>query len=120
MRYLIEKTGPEFRQYLFNNDLEGKPFSREQFVSTVKAGKYKTRMLGYGSKENFNTNGYYIVNDMYPTLEEEIRRDRKADAVLSKVYEIDNERLFTRRSIMWRNHSIHIFLMRGYHHARKA
>ncbi|GEK60059.1 hypothetical protein CHL76_11750 [Marinococcus halophilus] len=97
MRYLIEKTGPEFRQYLFNNDLEGKPFSREQFVSTVKAGKYKTRMLGYGSKENFNTNGYYIVNDMYPTLEEEIRRDRKADAVLSKVYEIDNERLFTRQ-----------------------
>lgn len=97
MRYLIEKTGPEFRQYLFNNDLEGKPFSREQFISTVKAGKYKTRMLGYGSKEDFNTNGYYIVNDMYPTLEEDVRRDRKAEAVLSKVYEIDNERLFTRQ-----------------------
>lgn len=26
VRYITEKVGPELRQYLFNNDTEGKPF----------------------------------------------------------------------------------------------
>ncbi|MCQ9904376.1 FMN-binding glutamate synthase family protein, partial [Staphylococcus aureus] len=30
VRYFAEKIGPELRQYLFANDTEGKPFSRNQ------------------------------------------------------------------------------------------
>ena len=35
VRYLLEKLGPEFRQYWFDNDTDGKPFSRADFVGLV-------------------------------------------------------------------------------------
>ena len=31
VRYLLEMLGPEFRQYLFDADDEGRPFSRNDF-----------------------------------------------------------------------------------------
>ncbi len=42
LRDLLEHIGPEFRQYLFDGDLEGKPFTREGYRSIVYAGKYMT------------------------------------------------------------------------------
>ncbi|MDA6151405.1 hypothetical protein OSK18_28385, partial [Escherichia coli] len=45
VRYITEKVGPELRQYLFNNDTEGKPFSRKEYQDVVKAGKYKERLI---------------------------------------------------------------------------
>src|SRR5699024_6589713 len=30
-RYFLEQIGPELRQYFFNHDLEGKPFSRKDY-----------------------------------------------------------------------------------------
>ena len=35
LRYLLEHVGPEFRQYLFDADLEGKPYTREGYRSSV-------------------------------------------------------------------------------------
>src|SRR5699024_11746335 len=39
MRYILEKMGPELRQYLFNNNNEGKPFNRGEFEYVYKAAK---------------------------------------------------------------------------------
>jgi glutamate synthase (ferredoxin) len=48
LRYLLEHIGPEFRQYLFDADLEGKPFTREGYRSIVYAGKYMKTLISFG------------------------------------------------------------------------
>ena len=40
LRYLLEHIGPEFRQYLFDTDRGGKPFSRDEYQGIVMSGKY--------------------------------------------------------------------------------
>ncbi len=53
MRYMFEKAGPEVRQYLFNDDNIGKPFSREEYLHMVMPGKYLSSVIGFGSKRDF-------------------------------------------------------------------
>ena len=53
LRYLFEHVGPEFRQYLFDADLEGKPFTREGYRAIVFAGKYMKTLISFGSKRDF-------------------------------------------------------------------
>ncbi|WP_420855413.1 FMN-binding glutamate synthase family protein [Virgibacillus indicus] len=95
-RYIIEKAGPELRQYLFNNDNEGRPFHRREFEFVYKAGKYNDRMMGYGSERNFEEDGFYIANHMFPKQREEMKIDQKPE-VKTKLYKIDNEKLFNRK-----------------------
>ncbi len=59
LRYIFEKIGPELRQYLFSNDNEEQPFSRREYEQTVMSGKYKSRMMGFGSERDFDQPGYY-------------------------------------------------------------
>lgn len=94
-RYVIEKMGPEMRQYLFNNENEGKPFSRREFEFVVVAGKYKNRMIGYGSQRDYDQDGYYIVNDMFPKQREELRIEQEPK-VKTMLYDIKNDGLFSR------------------------
>lgn len=47
-RYFLETIGPELRQYLYNNDTEGKPFSRIEYQTIVKSAKYKRDVVGFG------------------------------------------------------------------------
>ena len=68
VRYLLEHIGPEFRQYLFDADLEGKPFTREGYRAIVFAGKYMKTLISFGSKRDFSKPGWYIRNAMLPTL----------------------------------------------------
>lgn len=96
VRYIVEKMGPELRQYLFNNDNEGKPFSRRQFEFVYKAAKYNDRMLGYGSERDFEKGGYYLVNNMFPTQREDVRIDQRPK-VKTKTYHINDEGLFSRK-----------------------
>ncbi|SFJ76583.1 Glutamate synthase domain-containing protein 2 [Halobacillus dabanensis] len=95
-RYIIEKMGPEFRQYLFHNDREGRPFNRKEFEYVNKAGKYNTRMMGYGAERDFTQDGWFLVNDMFPVQDEELRVD-KSETIKTKLYEIDKEQLFKRK-----------------------
>ena len=37
LRYLFEHVGPEMRQYLFESDRSGKPFSRDEYQQMVLA-----------------------------------------------------------------------------------
>lgn len=54
LRYLFESVGPEMRQYFFDEDNDGKPFSRVQFVDVVKSSKYLERLIGFGSKRDLD------------------------------------------------------------------
>ncbi len=65
-RYILEKIGPELRQYLYSNDNEERPFSRKEYEQTVISGKYKSRMMGFGSVRDFDKPGYYIRNALFP------------------------------------------------------
>ncbi|MCA1055920.1 FMN-binding glutamate synthase family protein [Rossellomorea aquimaris] len=96
MRYILEKIGPEMRQYLFSNDLEGKPFSRNEYQQTVISGKYKSRMLGFGSERDFEREGYYIRNTLFPIQRDELRVDQ-SEKITSMIYKIDKDNLFRRK-----------------------
>ncbi|MBT2679694.1 FMN-binding glutamate synthase family protein [Bacillus sp. ISL-35] len=96
VRYFTEHIGPEMRQYLFNADNEGKPFSRKEYQDVVKAGKYKERLIGFGSLKDFDEEGFYIRNTLFPKLTEEMKIDN-AEKIKTRVYKIDGEGLFTRK-----------------------
>ncbi|GIN20802.1 FMN-binding glutamate synthase family protein [Siminovitchia fordii] len=96
VRYFLENIGPELRQYLFAHNREGKPFSRFQYENIVKAGKYKERIIGFGSERDYEEPGFYIRNAMFPMLNEELRIDQNPK-IKTILYNIDHEGLFNRR-----------------------
>ncbi|OUB17912.1 FMN-binding glutamate synthase family protein [Bacillus thuringiensis serovar yunnanensis] len=96
MRFLLEKIGPEFRQYWFDNDTAGKPFSRYDFQSVMFQAKYRSELLGFGSKRDFDTSGYYIANTLFPVLTEELNVNTSREQS-GKKYIIHKEGLFSRR-----------------------
>lgn len=96
VRYFLETIGPELRQYLFDSDLEGKPFSRIEFQHIVKKAKYKRDVIGFGSRRDFEEPGYYIRNSMFPKLAEELRFDQTSKATTNR-YLLIKEPLLTRK-----------------------
>lgn len=96
IRYLLEKLGPEFRQYWFDSDTGGKPFSRSDFLAVVFAGKYRTDLVSFGSKRNYDDSGFYLANDMFPKLTDELKVNNDGPVTGHK-YEVVSEGLFTRR-----------------------
>ncbi len=96
IRYFLEKIGPEMRQYWFNNDTEGKPFSRVEFENVVKSAKYQRDVLGFGSERNFEEEGYYIVNSMFPKQSDEMKMDKKTK-INTKKYILLRDSLFGQR-----------------------
>ena len=95
-RYFFESIGPELRQYLFNNDLEGKPFSRVEYQHIVKKAKYKRDVIGFGSQRDFEEPGFYIRNSLFPKLTEELKMDRETKVTTDR-YLLLNEPLFAQR-----------------------
>ena len=73
VRYLLEMLGPEFRQYLFDADDEGRPFSRTDFSNIVVQGKYLKTVIGFGSKRDFDKPGLFLRNSMFPKQKEEMK-----------------------------------------------
>ena len=96
LRYLFESVGPEMRQYFFDEDNDGKPFSRVQFAEVVKSSKYLERLIGFGSKRDFEKAGFYLRNSMFPTLNADLRVDNGA-RVPTRRYVTDEEGLFSRK-----------------------
>lgn len=94
IRYISEKIGPELRQYLFSGDNEGKPFSRNEYKHIVLAGKYNSRMTSFGTMKEYKE-GFYIQNTMFPAQREELKVNNQA-LISTFIYEIRNERLFSR------------------------
>ncbi|WP_168119017.1 FMN-binding glutamate synthase family protein [Paenibacillus sp. HB172176] len=96
LRYLLEKLGPEFRQYWFDNDTEGKPFSRAEYEGLVFAAKYRTDLISFGSRRDYEKAGFYIGNSMYPKLVEDLRVANREE-LDGKKYHIIEEGMFTRK-----------------------
>lgn len=96
VRYFLEKIGPEMRQYWFNNDLEGKPFSRLEYQHIVKKSKYKRDAIGFGSERDFEEPGYYVRNSMFPKLTEELKMDMETK-VTTQRYLLIKDPLFSGR-----------------------
>lgn len=49
------------RQYWFNSDNEGKPFSRDDYEHMVKSSKYLRDVIGFGSKRDFDEEGFLLI-----------------------------------------------------------
>ncbi|WP_040285563.1 FMN-binding glutamate synthase family protein [Sporosarcina koreensis] len=96
VRYMIEKVGPEFRQYLFDSDNEGKPFSREEYLHMVMPGKYLNSVIGFGSKRDFEAPGYYLRNAMFTKQNDEMRVDNDTQIETMR-YQVTDEGLFSRK-----------------------
>src|SRR5699024_9753687 len=96
MRYIFEMVGPEFRQYWFLNDKEGKPIDRDTAETIAKAGKYANTIIGFGSKRDFSKNSFYISDTMFALNKDELKVNNK-ELISSYKYEILNESLTSRK-----------------------
>ena len=62
-RYLIEKIGPELRQYIVAGNDEERPFSRDQRRWVYASAKLENNYFGFGTDNDIeHTPGYVIVN----------------------------------------------------------
>ena len=98
VRYIFEMIGPELRQYMFDGDNQGRPFSRMDFQNIVIAGKYLKTLIAFGSKRDFKLPGLYLKNSMFPKLKGEMSVVT-TPKIKSQRY-IGSEGLFSRKEFM--------------------
>jgi glutamate synthase domain-containing protein 2 len=68
IRYLMEGIRPEIRQYFFESDTDGKPYSRMDRTLAYARSKHIEASQAFGSRFNVNECGYeWIRHSMYPT-----------------------------------------------------
>lgn len=60
-RYMIEKIGPEIRQYIVANNREELPFNRRQRSWVYASSKQENNYQGFGSDQNMNEPGYIFI-----------------------------------------------------------
>ncbi len=96
LRYIFEMIGPEFRQYWFLNDKEGKPVDRDTQEAIAKAGKYANTVIGFGSKKDFSQTSFYLTNSMFPLNVDELSVNNKK-RYQSYTYQILNESVTSRK-----------------------
>lgn len=96
LRYIFEMIGPEFRQYWFLNDKEGRPVDRDTMETIAKAGKYANTVIGFGSKKDFSQTSFYLTNSMFPLNVDELNVDN-SKLIDSYTYQILNESLTKRK-----------------------
>ena len=96
LRYIFEMIGPEFRQYWFLNDKEGKPVDRDTQETIAKAGKYANTVIGFGSKKDFSQTSFYLTNSMFPLNVDELSTDNDKP-YKSYTYQILNESITSRK-----------------------
>lgn len=66
-RYLFESVRPEFRQYFFESDLDGKPFNRRQRSIVYQRAKNVKQTVAFGMQENANAPGHeWVSHSMFP------------------------------------------------------
>ena len=95
IRYLSEHISPELRQYFFEGDHEGKPFSRVDFQFIAKAGKYAKTIIAFGSKRDFDKPGIYIRNAFFARQIQDLHADNE-ELIGTRKYVEDKDTLFSR------------------------
>src|SRR5699024_5516741 len=96
MRYIFEMIGPEFRQYWFLNDKEGRPIDRDTQETIAKAGKYANTVMGFGSKRDFSNTAFYLNNSMIPLNIDELYVDNE-NLIHTFQYQIVTETITKRK-----------------------
>ena len=71
MRYLIESVGPEFRQYLFLNDREERPFNRAERSEIYRKAKNIDSAGSFGTLLEYDASEIKLRHSMFPTREED-------------------------------------------------
>jgi glutamate synthase (ferredoxin) len=61
LRYLLEKIGPELRQYWVANDKEERPFNRSERRWVYSSAKGQNNNFGFGTDEQIYSTGYPIL-----------------------------------------------------------
>jgi glutamate synthase domain-containing protein 2 len=95
LRYIFEKIGPEFRQYWFEGNKEGRPVDRDTMETIAKAGKYASTVIGFGSKKDFSRSDFYLANSMFPKNVSELRVNN-TNMIKTYLYKILSEGLVSR------------------------
>ena len=67
-----------------------------RFSKCYVLAKYRSEILGFGSKRDFEASGYYIANTLFPVLTEELSVNVTQERE-GKKYVIHKEGLFSRR-----------------------
>ena len=69
LRYLLEKIGPEIRQYWVTNDKEEMPFNRSERSWIYATAKKEKNTFGFGTTEQLYEIGYPIIkHSTFPYL----------------------------------------------------
>lgn len=67
LRYLFESIRPEMRQYFFESDLDGKPFSRRQRSIVYQRSKNEKQTVAFGMQADPSRPGYeWTSHSVYP------------------------------------------------------
>lgn len=67
LRYLFESIRPEFRQYFFEGELDGKPFNRRQRSIVYQRAKNVKQTISFGMQDDPNRIGYeWAAHSVYP------------------------------------------------------
>src|SRR6476659_8009509 len=67
LRYLLEKIGPELRQYIVSNNREELPFNRSQRSWIYASSKKENNYSGFGTDQDVYAAGHIFINtDMFP------------------------------------------------------
>ena len=93
VRYIIESLGPEFRQYLYSSDVEGRPFNRVDRSDIYKKSKNIESSAAFGSLLNFDRSEMKLKHSMFPVLKTEIEKFSLTfgeERNLKQAYTIDN------------------------------
>lgn len=65
LRYLLEKIGPELRQYIVANNREELPFRRSERSWIYASSKRENNYSGFGTDQDIFSTGYIFIN---PTM----------------------------------------------------
>ncbi len=72
LRYLFESVRPEFRQYFFEGELDGKPFNRRQRSIVYQRAKNEKQTISFGMQDDPNRIGYeWAAHSVYPKKADE-------------------------------------------------
>jgi len=61
LRYILEKVGPELRQYIVTNNDEERPFSRDQRSWIYAYAKVQNNYFGFGSDNEMECSSNYLT-----------------------------------------------------------
>lgn len=72
LRYFFEAFRPEFRQYFFESDLDGKPFNRRQRSIVYQRAKNEKQTVAFGMQSDPDKPGFeWLAHSVYPVKLEE-------------------------------------------------